>query len=132
MPISYGKNTHIGPWPGDGTTSLAAVDSPSTKILVTEITGGDEARYGGPWWTGNSGDWANGFAKHLSTMNFLFADGHVKAMRPTATMTPTNMWGRFDDQSGDPVCGSMPRYSPNCDVPASALQGLQTLQAANP
>jgi prepilin-type processing-associated H-X9-DG protein len=24
--------------------------------------------------------------------NWLFADGHVKALKPTATITPLNMW----------------------------------------
>ena len=40
------------------------------------------------------------FQSHLKTTNFLFADGHVKAMRPTATYAGTtagvdllNMWG---------------------------------------
>ena len=29
---------------------------------------------------------------HLSSSNYLFADGHVKALKPTATGTPTNLW----------------------------------------
>jgi prepilin-type N-terminal cleavage/methylation domain-containing protein/prepilin-type processing-associated H-X9-DG protein len=29
---------------------------------------------------------------HLGTTNFLFADGHVKAMKPVNTATPINMW----------------------------------------
>jgi prepilin-type N-terminal cleavage/methylation domain-containing protein/prepilin-type processing-associated H-X9-DG protein len=29
---------------------------------------------------------------HLATTNFLFTDGHVKAMKPAATGTPLNMW----------------------------------------
>jgi prepilin-type processing-associated H-X9-DG protein len=32
----------------------------------------------------------------LGTTNFLFADGHVKALKPTATMNP-NMWTIADD-----------------------------------
>ncbi|RYX84717.1 DUF1559 domain-containing protein [bacterium] len=32
------------------------------------------------------------FQNHLGTTNFLFADGHVKAMKPLATGTPLNMW----------------------------------------
>ncbi len=34
------------------------------------------------------------FSGHLSTANFAFADGHVKAMKPLSTMTPTNLWRR--------------------------------------
>ena len=29
---------------------------------------------------------------HLGNSNYLFADGHVKALKPTATGTPINMW----------------------------------------
>ncbi|RYG75457.1 DUF1559 domain-containing protein [bacterium] len=32
------------------------------------------------------------FLNHLGTTNFLFADGHVKAMKPVNTGTPINMW----------------------------------------
>ncbi len=32
------------------------------------------------------------FTNHLGTSNYLFADGHVKAMKPTATFSPVNMW----------------------------------------
>jgi prepilin-type processing-associated H-X9-DG protein len=34
------------------------------------------------------------FVGHMGTGNFLFADGHVKAMKPLATILPTNMWRR--------------------------------------
>ncbi|RYG57270.1 hypothetical protein EON80_28455, partial [bacterium] len=36
-------------------------------------------------------------AHHLGTGNFLFADGHVKALRPEKTLTPINMWNRLDN-----------------------------------
>ncbi len=32
------------------------------------------------------------FRNHLTTTNWLFADGHVKTMKPLATVTPVNMW----------------------------------------
>ncbi len=32
------------------------------------------------------------FPGHLQTCNFLFSDGHVKALKPSATGTPVNMW----------------------------------------
>lgn len=35
-------------------------------------------------------DWF--FVGHLSTMTMLFADGHVKSMRLTPSVTPTNYW----------------------------------------
>lgn len=31
---------------------------------------------------------------HMGTSNFLFADGHVKALKPTATLSPINMWDK--------------------------------------
>ena len=100
--------------------SLASVNSAATKIIVGENKGiySDGSREGMGWgdWgkSGNGGFKNEGFAGHLSTANYLFADGHVKALRPTATMAGTNMWGRFDDQSatdGD-SCGS---FDINCD-----------------
>jgi prepilin-type N-terminal cleavage/methylation domain-containing protein/prepilin-type processing-associated H-X9-DG protein len=33
-----------------------------------------------------------GMTSHLGTTNFLFADGHVKAMKPSATIADGNMW----------------------------------------
>lgn len=36
---------------------------------------------------------------HLTTANFLFADGHVKAMKPMATVTPLNLYQRNRDIS---------------------------------
>jgi prepilin-type N-terminal cleavage/methylation domain-containing protein/prepilin-type processing-associated H-X9-DG protein len=43
------------------------------------------------------------FTNHLAMTNFLFADGHVKALKPIATVTNVNMWGF--DPSNDPVSG---------------------------
>ena len=43
----------------------------------------DNTQYGSCMWFG-----------HLGTANFLFVDGHVKAMRPMATVTPTNLYQR--------------------------------------
>jgi prepilin-type processing-associated H-X9-DG protein len=42
----------------------------------------------------NTGDYRL-FTGHLSTSNYLFMDGHVKALRPSGTMNATtNMWRR--------------------------------------
>ncbi|MBC8139521.1 MAG: DUF1559 domain-containing protein [Fibrella sp.] len=37
---------------------------------------------------------------HLGTVNFVFADGHVKSMKPTATGSPVNMWN-IEENVGD-------------------------------
>ena len=71
-----------------------------------------------------------GFVGHLSTANYLFADGHVKSLRATATGTPFNMWGQFNANSAadGPNCGTA--WSINCDVtPAAVVTRLGELQA---
>ncbi len=83
--------------------SLAAFQSPSSTIEVIEFAGAGgtgistgifqlpmspTATAGD---TGGRGDRL--FAGHLSTSNYLFADGHVKSLRPLATInSTTNMW----------------------------------------
>ncbi|RYG75500.1 DUF1559 domain-containing protein [bacterium] len=37
------------------------------------------------------------FSGHMQTVNFLFCDGHVKALKPMATVTPLNMWTTEED-----------------------------------
>ena len=136
IPSSYGANPRIlAPydWPtgaGNG-ISMASVTAPTTRIMVSESVG---AGTGWPDWVGASNaNWAGEmFAGHLGTFNCLYADGHVKSMRPTATMTPVNQWGRFDDQTGvpNPGCDANDRTTwMNCEVTdQSALDGLNTLQ----
>ena len=79
-----------------GGRSLAEFESVAQCMVVSEQNG---ARTG----TNSKGlaaDEGLDFQSHLGTTNFLFADGHVKAMRPTATYSGTtagvdllNMWG---------------------------------------
>lgn len=79
--------------------------------------------YGSAWWKADK--WQQGFAGHLSTANYLFVDGHVKAMRPLATATPRNMWGGMDG-------GTCKSRSINCDAPEpTIIKGLQALQNAS-
>lgn len=75
--------------------SLAAFNSPSSTIEVIEYASAGDAsglmQLPLPAGTSESGDKL--FAGHLSTSNYLFADGHVKSLRPFATMNgTTNMW----------------------------------------
>jgi len=70
-------------------TGLVKVTEPSRVIQVAE--------YDGPSTTANiqtislsPGGWF--LRSHLGTTNFLFVDGHVKAMKPTATIAGGNMW----------------------------------------
>jgi prepilin-type N-terminal cleavage/methylation domain-containing protein/prepilin-type processing-associated H-X9-DG protein len=40
------------------------------------------------------------FTNHLGTSNYLFADGHVKSMKPLATGSPVNMWNVSNTTDG--------------------------------
>ncbi|BCM93517.1 hypothetical protein IAD21_05408 [Abditibacteriota bacterium] len=71
---------------GAGGASLASIGSVSQVIAVGEHPNRSDPEF----YSTSSGDMS--FQNHLGTTNFLFCDGHVKAMKPTATGTPTNMW----------------------------------------
>ncbi len=84
-----------------GGQSLATFVAPSTTIMVIEYAAGNDQsglmQIALPAGTSESGDKL--FAGHLSTSNYLFGDGHVKSLRPFATVDPTaggsaavNMW----------------------------------------
>ena len=103
--VANGNNSDIGgtsPMPltsanaGDG-KALAAISDTARTLLITEgETEYSEATVGFAPAT-FAGDM---FGGHLGTCNFLFADGHVKALKPTATGTPVNMWTIEDDGAG--------------------------------
>ena len=112
--ISYAANSHImRPFNGLPTVNLAYIDQTSTRIMAGELTSNnyDIMNY---TWSGNTSLVNNGFAGHLGTWNCLFADGHVKSYRPTQTITPVNMWGRFNDTGGSTECSGQPAL--NCTV----------------
>jgi len=118
IPISYAINYRF-----DG-LALAGVNSTTQKIQVGEILND------GPGMAANSMGsidftaWLDYFAPHFSTWNCLFADGHVKALKPTTTITPFNMWGGFNTPDGGCTVGDI-----NCDVPdQDALAGLRLLE----
>jgi prepilin-type N-terminal cleavage/methylation domain-containing protein/prepilin-type processing-associated H-X9-DG protein len=76
---------------------LSVLESPATTISVLEVDG----TAGSAWEYNICEGWRNDwiFAGHLSTTDYLFVDGHVKAMRPMATLhtadggsAGVNMW----------------------------------------
>jgi prepilin-type processing-associated H-X9-DG protein len=76
----------------DGTvrsTSLAQIVEPTRAIAVAEYKGtGNSANI-------NSTSSGNGNldpTNHLGSSNYLFVDGHVKALKPTATIRSGNLW----------------------------------------
>jgi len=113
--------------------ALSAIQSTSQKIIVSEVSNQANGMAWPDW--GTNANWlGEGFAGHLGTMNCLFADGHVKAMRPTATMTNINMWGAFSGQAyntpGCPTPDEWNQAAVNCDdISTGALQkGLGPLE----
>ncbi len=90
-----GDGSYTNSWGGDlpmntnglgGGVTLARIKSASQLILVGEHPDRADPEY----WSPNSGDLK--FQNHLGMTNFLFADGHAKSLKPTATGTPLNMW----------------------------------------
>jgi prepilin-type N-terminal cleavage/methylation domain-containing protein/prepilin-type processing-associated H-X9-DG protein len=80
-------------------TPLAEFSEPTKTLLIHEYYcgQGDICDDVGAGTTPRSDpeSWGLGdmlFQGHLSTTNFLFADGHVKALKPTATLRDANMW----------------------------------------
>lgn len=76
---------------------ISAIKSPSATFLAFEKNGDNaQAQQIGALWDKDDGDenWTNIlYAGHLDTSNYLFVDGHVKAMRPLATITnKINRW----------------------------------------
>jgi len=107
VPVSYMANG--GDEPGDfggqrpftwygakrPPTSLSSINSPATTLLVVEQAGGETEPmcYNASKFTGTGTPTPQQFTNHLGTTNFLFFDGHVKSMKPSATATSTiNMW----------------------------------------
>lgn len=69
--------------------ALSDINSPATTIAVIEGQGGTMIYPDYSWSTDRL------FVGHLATTNMLFADGHVKAMKPSGTTaTGMNMWSR--------------------------------------
>ena len=95
LPIGY-EATDVGPIRRYG-FAMSKVFAPTETILAFEENAIDEsAKSNGVSWNKDDGSDASLnvlFAGHLATGNFLFADGHVKSMRPMATVGANgNMW----------------------------------------
>ncbi len=140
IPASYAMNFEIGdgPWTFNRGMLQSSIDESSRKILVAE-----RRRFEGPnppaepssgepglmWsdWEGDTNVWVeNGWAGHLGTSNYLYADGHVKALRPLATIANGfSQWGWF---VSDGSCTSRDPERINCNgVPAQAIQAIAKL-----
>ncbi|RYX80771.1 DUF1559 domain-containing protein [bacterium] len=101
--ISYGANGldslttgnrggGTSPMPANNGQSISAMADVARTIVVAETSADySEAVFS----DGNAM-----FKGHLGTVNFLFADGHVKALKPIATVTPVDMWN-VEETIGD-------------------------------
>jgi prepilin-type processing-associated H-X9-DG protein len=107
--ISYAPNTEgansggIFGSNGFNSISIAAINNPATTLAVVEGNGewSDFVVTAGHF--ANAGNCAGRpclSSHHPSTGNYLFADGHVKAMRATQTLVPLNMWRRENTNYG--------------------------------
>jgi prepilin-type N-terminal cleavage/methylation domain-containing protein/prepilin-type processing-associated H-X9-DG protein len=140
IPRGYAANWHYLSNRGDSPNAESIIQSPSQKIMVAENIS-NEVGTAAFDFNATNGFPNNGFANHLLTMNCLFGDGHVKALRPTATNAPFNMWGAFADNTaaqgascdmtGATWNNQGNGNNPNCDVPSpgatTKLQALEVL-----
>jgi prepilin-type N-terminal cleavage/methylation domain-containing protein/prepilin-type processing-associated H-X9-DG protein len=91
-PINEINDNNGGTISGTGGVTLAKLESTSQTILVHENIGTDADP---DYWDMNTrlGVANIDFTNHLGSTNFLFADGHVKAMKPESTIAGgVNMW----------------------------------------
>ncbi|MGI4788264.1 MAG: H-X9-DG-CTERM domain-containing protein [Janthinobacterium lividum] len=66
----------------------------------------------------------NANINYTGRSNYLFCDGHAKAMRPVNTATPFNMWGALGSTANGSDGGSGSAcavYDLNCDTPEPAM-----------
>jgi len=103
-------------------TPLASIGSPSRLIMVAETTyGWPDMGWGidascSPFPPTKSTDCWNSpgiFAGHSGIGNFLFADGHVKAMKLANTLTPVNLWDIPDIESNTAAPTAAQTYASN-------------------
>ena len=102
-----------------GGVSLARIKSSAQLILVGESGSNSN---GDPEYYRPDDAGCFGFQNHLGMTNYLFADGHVKSMKPTATGTPLNMWN-VDNTTADGDANTGP-------APAALMNELASRQAA--
>ena len=91
----------VRPMANTNGAALAEIDAPAQLLLV-----GEHADRADPEFFAVSTTSIN-FQNHLGTTNFLFADGHVKSMRPTQTVNPVNMWNVSNAAAPTPLVDHM-------------------------
>lgn len=93
----YASYRAVSPPSGLG-IHMSIIEESATRLAVMEGPG-TESGFTGTFFDAayaSAGYGGRGFAGHLGTMNVLYVDGHVKAMKPVNTATPLNQWGAGD------------------------------------
>ena len=85
--------------PGYKPASLSSVPDAAQTVFVAEYMWRNAAVEWGDSNALTANDVGLYFNGHMGTCNFLFADGHVKAMKPSATGSPVNMWNVEEDNN---------------------------------
>ena len=81
-------NDHVG-------ANLSELNFPAQTIVVWESRSDYSTRNPTHSFSGVAGSQFSdgyGLQNHLGTSNYLFSDGHVKSLKPTASASPVNMW----------------------------------------
>jgi prepilin-type N-terminal cleavage/methylation domain-containing protein/prepilin-type processing-associated H-X9-DG protein len=93
-PSNSGTPTTGRPMNQNSAAALASLDSSATTLLIGEVTGANanDEKYYSPVLQIAASATDSRLTNHLGMSNWLFADGHVKALKPTATIRPLNMW----------------------------------------
>jgi len=124
IPWNYAINPRVSQY--DMGLPIAAIQEVSTRIIVAETTN-DDARTMYPNWDTGSSIQNIIWAGHTGRANYLFADSHVKSMKPTGTGSPVNLWGRMNDNTG--VCPNSFSDALNCaEVSTGQLNGLHSVE----
>lgn len=95
------------PWKQFNGVALSAINLPSTTISVCETRGGmSDPQMNNASWLADS---TKTFTSHLGMTNFLFCDGHVKSLKPTATGSASiNMWTNSNATDTSPATAGAP------------------------
>ena len=121
LSISYGGNQTVLQAQG-GLTLLSDIQNPATVFVVGETDGAgynlNNSKGNGP----NppllspdcgkcdfpvAGSHTDLFAGHLTRSNWLFADGHVRSLRPMQTCEGADIWDLANNNAGLPCSGTL-------------------------
>ena len=129
LPGSYRYNFELGVIHEDGGTnwggahSAASILEPVTRVAVVDGAGNGESGFG--WADWGAGNFAgNVRANHTGRLNCLLLDGHVKALKPTQTVSSGSMLG---DVAGYGAGGTIDDGSvANCDTDLNGINCNQS------